>query len=357
MHRTKAIINLDQYRKNLINIKNKLSPNTKIMAVVKANAYGHGLIPISKEATKAGVDYLAVAWLLEAIELREAGIKTPILLLSEPIKTLAQKVISFNVTQTIYTLDYAIALNKQAIKLNKKAKVHIKIDTGMTRLGVPYKSGLSFIEKISNLENIEIEGIFTHFANASEPTSSYTTKQLNRFNSLLQELEKIKIIIPIKHAANSSGTEHFPKSHFDLVRIGLASYENVLSLVGYLGHYEFVKKGTPVSYGCTYCLKQDTFVGIIFSGYADGIPQTLSNRGSVLIKDKKYPIIGQVCMDMLIVNLGNTLPKLNIPTEAIFIGSNMHSKILLDDVCKNSNKIPYEVMCGIGFRTLKEYIY
>ncbi|MFC1771345.1 alanine racemase [Candidatus Margulisiibacteriota bacterium] len=357
MNRVIAKINLKKYSANLKLIRNNIIlPRTKLLAVLKANAYGHGIVDIARCALKSGVVYLGVARLSEVITLRQNGIKAPILLFNEPKIDFLSEVIDRNVVQTVYSSEFASDLNAFARKKNKKVTVHIKIDTGMNRLGCGVERGLAFVKEIMELRNLYVEGIFTHFANAENPDSDYNTLQLEQFMSLLELLEENHIRIPIKHAANSAATLNYPNSHLDMVRIGILSYKDILTLSSYLGHIRFVKKGSPISYNGEHVAQKDTYIGIVFCGYSDGIPVLLSNKGEVIINGRYYPIIGRICMDMLMIDLGtdDPLPKLN--SEVIFIGKENDKQITVDDICEETKQIPYELLCGFNERAKRIYI-
>jgi alanine racemase len=357
MNRTIASINLKTYSSNIQRLlSDTISPHTKLMAIVKANGYGHGIIKMAQTAITAGATYLGVANLNEAILLRNNDINGPILLLSEPKDIYISEILNFNITQTIYTLSFAQALNKAAANSNKKIKIHIKIDTGMNRLGHPIKKAVPFIKDILGLSNLIIEGIFTHFSNANDFKTNFTLYQLDMFKKLLKTIENQNISIPLKHAANSLATTKHPSTHLDMVRIGLFSYSDVLSISSYLGYIKHVKKGSPIGYGGTYITPKDTNIGIVYAGYGDGIPVALSNKGNVLINGIFYPIIGQVCMDMLTVDLGsnNILPNLN--SEVIILGKQNNSQISISDICNITKQIPYDFLCSITQRAKRTYI-
>ncbi|MFA5928679.1 MAG: alanine racemase, partial [Candidatus Margulisiibacteriota bacterium] len=229
IQRAYAEVNLSKLRENIQDIRSHLSPATKFMAVVKADGYGHGAVEVSQAALLEGVDYLGVAWIGEAQQLRSAGIKAPVLLLSEPDKINIPELIKLNITQTVYTEDFVKVLAKAATAAGKQVKVHVKVDTGMGRIGVQPETALELIRKIIQLPSLELEGIFTHFACADDAGDPYTWVQFSRFKKVLKSLEEENIVVPIKHPANSAATLNFPETQLGMVRIGLAMYKDVLT--------------------------------------------------------------------------------------------------------------------------------
>jgi alanine racemase len=328
--------------------------STKFMAVVKADGYGHGAIEIADVAVANGVDYLGVAWVVEAVQLREAGIKAPILILSEPTINVAADIVRLDVTQTVYSFQFAKALSDAAQQLNKTAKVHVKIDTGMGRIGVNKNEAVSLIEQIDTLDNIEIEGIFTHFANADEKTNEHTSEQLKEFNEILDLLVENGFTFPIIHAANTAATENFPNAHFNMVRVGIGLYKDVLTFKSKIAYIKRVKEGTLLSYGSTFSPSHDTNIATLSVGYADGLVRSLSNIGHVLINEKRYNIVGRICMDMTLVNLGDDVYP--VGQEVVLIGQQGDNHIDVTEVASQANTIDYEILCGIGKRVNRIYI-
>ncbi|MCP4049612.1 MAG: alanine racemase [bacterium] len=316
---TTACINLRKYSQNIKDARKFISANTRIMAVLKANAYGHGATRLAPVALNSGASYLAVAYLSEAVELRLNQINAPVLLLSKPVNLCTKKIVGLNLTQTIYNFDFAKKLNDTAKYFNKRTKVHLNIDTGMGRTGIQPDNALAFVNKLKDLKYLELEGIFTHFAKANSRTSSYTNQQLNKFLSVISTMEKHNINIPLKHAANSYATFNFPQSHLDMVRIGIKSYEKILVLTSHITNIQYLNTDSFISYDCTYQVKSPSFIATVSTGYEDGIPKSFSNRGMVLIKDKLYPVTGQVCMDMFMVNLGKNPFEAAIGDEVTII--------------------------------------
>lgn len=365
---TFAEIDLKAIRYNLRRIKDSIDKNVKILGVVKKDAYGHGIREVSKAITKEGVDYLGVASLDEARELRNIGIKDKIIVLGSILPDEIEGVLKFDVVQTVSDLDIARSISKLAQKKNKKINIHIKIDTGMGRLGFWHEEAVEVIKKIKALKNILIEGIFTHFPSAEED-EVFTKRQIKYFDSLVKELQKQNINIPLRHTSNSMALIDFKDSHMNMVRPGLIMYglypredlmKNLklapaLSLKTKVSHVKSVSKGRSISYGRTYITKKDTRIAIIPVGYGDGYSRHLSNRGWVLIKGKRAPIVGRICMDMSMVDVGH-LKDVRPGDDVVLIGTQCRERIRLEEIASLTDTIPYEVVCNIGHRVPRIYI-
>lgn len=348
---------------NIRELKNLLDKKVKFMAVVKADAYGHGAVPVSK-AIEKHVDYLAVATINEAIELKKSGIKAPILLLSEIHPSNAYDVVKNGFIQTVYTMGLSKALSNAARRLKKKARVHLKIDTGMGRIGAHFSEAESVFKSISRLPGIKIEGIFTHFAGAEE-LDEFTSLQLKRFRSFISRIDHAGYIL---HAANSAAVLYHEETHLDMVRVGLSMYGlypdgrkrisvKLKPALEFMTRVVFLKQvpaGTPVSYGSTYITKNDSSIATLPVGYADGLPRALSNKGEVIIRGKKFPIVGRVCMDLTLVDAKNS--KVKVGDKVTLIGRQENEDISADDVAKMADTISYEIICGIGKRVPRVYI-
>jgi alanine racemase len=362
-HQTFVEISIPNILHNIRALKGLLDNKVKFMAVVKADAYGHGAVPVSK-AIERNVDYLAVATLSEALELKKAGVRSPILLLSEIHPSSAAEVVKNGFIQTVYTLKLAKALSNAAVSLKKKARIHLKIDTGMGRIGVHFSKAEGLFNAISRLPNLNIEGLFTHFAGAEE-LDDFTSRQLKRFRAFISKIDPAGYIL---HAANSAAVLYHRDSHLDMVRVGLSMYGlypqggrkgsvDLKPALEFKTHVVYVKKvpaWTPISYGSTYNTKKETTIATLPVGYADGLPRALSNKGEVLIKGKRYPIVGRVCMDLTLVDVGNSSIKPG--DEVSLIGRQGNEVISTDDVAKLADTISYEVICGIGKRVPRVYI-
>ncbi len=364
---TFAEIDLKAIRYNLNKIKSIVDKDVKILGVVKADAYGHGMKEVSKAIIEEGVDYLGVSSLDEAGELRNIGIKDNIIVLGVILPNETEGVLKFDVVQTISDLDIAKSLSRLSQKNNKNIKIHIKIDTGMGRLGFWHLEAVNFIKEIAKLKNIIIEGIFTHFPSAEEDIA-FTKKQIEYFSSLIKELQKENINIPLKHTSNSMALIDFKESHMNMVRPGLIMYglypkndliENLklkpaLALKTKISFVNSVSKGRSISYGRTYITNKDTKIATIPVGYGDGYSRYLSSKGSILIKGKRSPIVGRVCMDMTMVDVGD-FKDIKAGEDAILIGTQGKESITVEEIANLTNTIPYEVVCNIGRRVPRIY--
>ncbi len=360
---TYAEIDLQAVKNNISAIRNLMAPGARLMAVVKANAYGHGAAAVSRAAVSAGADYLAVANLKEALELREDGILSPVLILTESPTSVMDEIIQYDLTQTIYSFAEAQALSNEAEKRKKSARVHVKIDTGMGRVGVAPSEAVAFITKISSLPGLALEGVFTHFAKAEDPEDNFTEGQFQKFQQLISRLGNI----PIKHSANSAAFLFHPQTHLDMVRIGLMMYglypsgnsrrrislSPALSFKTRVTYLKKIPAGTPVSYGCTYVTPQETTIATLPVGYADGFSRRLSNRGQVIIRGKRYPVVGRVTMDLTMVNAGDS--KVEVGDEVVLIGEQNGQMISADEIANLEDTISYEVICSIGKRVPRIY--
>lgn len=362
---TWAQVDLDKLAYNFRQIKKLLRSGTRVMACVKADAYGHGLVPVAKRLTGIGADYLGVASIDEAIELRRANINLPVLILGAVLKKDIGPLFRYKLSVTVCTRGLACVLNKKAASLGSPVNVHIKVDTGMGRLGVLYNAALEFVKEVRRLKFINIEGIFTHFPLADKDRG-FTLRQIDLFRHLIAQLNREGIHIPLAHAANSMGIIGYKNSHFNMVRPGLALYglypaknlkiklKPVLGLKTKIIYYKKVPRGWGVSYGHTYITKKETNIAVLPIGYGDGYPRNLSNKAPVLIGGKRFKISGTICMDQITVDVGN-LP-LRGSEEVVLIGSQGENKITAEELACLGGSIPYEIVCGLGSRIPRTYI-
>jgi alanine racemase len=355
-------IDLSAIEHNFRLIRKIVGPKVKILAVVKADAYGHGMLWVAKRLIKLGVDYLGVASIDEGIVLRKAGIQKPVLLFENILPQFAKKVIEYDLTATVCTDEVAQSLNAYAKSRNKKAKVHIKIDTGMGRLGIWHREALGFIRKINNLPHIRIEGVYTHFP-CADSDSDFTQQQISDFKSLIRELEQEDINIPIYHIANSMGNIGYPDSHLDMVRAGLMLYglypkdslKNKIKLrpaLSLKSKIIFLKKascGRSISYGRTFVCPKETMIATVPVGYKDGYLRNLSNRAQVLYKGRRYPVVGRVCMDQLMVDLG-VKAKAKVGDVVTLAGIERGEEVSLEELARLAKTINYEIACLLGSR-------
>ena len=361
---TWAEINLNNLEHNFKKVKSLLPREVKVLVTVKADAYGHGLITVSKRLSACGVDYLGVASIDEGIKLRKAGVKTPILLLGLILKEHIQPLFTYQLTPTVCDRQMACALNAKAGSLKKPIRLHIKVDTGMGRIGVLHDDAFKLVKDMHKLKNIIIEGIFTHFAFADQ-NRKFTALQINLFKKLVSDLKKNGIAIPLVHAANSIGLIDYQDSHFTMVRPGLVIYglhpkENlglnlkpVLALKTSVVFIKQVPAGYGISYGRTYITKRPTRVVILPIGYGDGYPRNLSNLAPLLIAGRRFRISGRICMDQIMVDVGNL--KAKIGAEVVLIGTQGRQRITAEELADLSGTISYEIVCGLGSRIPRVY--
>lgn len=371
-NRAWAEVDLDAIAHNAREIRRITNKKAEIMCAVKADAYGHGVLEVSRTLLSNGATRLAVSMLDEAIQLRNNGITAPILILSytDPIR--AEEIILNDVTQTVFSHDLAIALSGAAVKLKKNIKIHIKIDTGMTRVGFsPGYSAIKNVIEISKLPGIIIEGLFTHFASADEEDKRYTNMQFERFMTICAELNRIGLYIPIKHAANSAAIIEYPEMHLDMVRPGIISYglypsnevdktkidlKPAMTLKANVVLVKEVEKDTCISYGRIFTTKNDSRIVTIPIGYADGFTRILSNNAQVLINGEFFPVVGRICMDQCMVDVSNNKTEVRVGDEVVIFGRQADKEIRIEDIAAAIGTINYEIICLIGKRVPRVYI-
>lgn len=368
--RTWAEIDLDAIAHNMREIRKITNPDAQIMAVVKADAYGHGFLEVTKALLENGADRLAVAVLQEAKQLRSRGVNVPILLLGASMDNDIEDIINFDVTPNVFSYEFAKAISYVAEKKEKVTKIHIKLDTGMSRIGYVVSDDntkiVNEIEKISKLPYIEIEGIFSHFSTSDEYDGSYTRLQFNRFMSVIGDLEKRGVNIPIKHICNSAGIMMYPEMHLDMVRPGVILYgmypsdevdKSRLDLIPAMtlkSKITFVKEVEPgrgVSYGKEYITDKVTKIATVPIGYADGYLRKIAGKGKMLVHGVKAPIIGRICMDQCMIDV-TEVHNIERGDEAIIFG---REGITIDDLASWLDTINYEVSCVIGKRIPRIY--
>lgn len=365
-------ISLDAFKGNVKAFKDYINPKTKLMAVIKADGYGHGAIEVAQAALEEGAEYLAVALLDEALQIRKAKINAPILVLGYTgISTEAaiKDAINANVTLTVFTKEMAKEVVKAAEQLKKLAKVHIKIDSGMNRIGIRKKEAALELVSLLKSDHVQIEGIFTHFADADNIDSTYTDKQFNHFMSVINCLEENGVHIPIKHCCNSAATISYPNMHMDMVRVGISLYglypsehlKNHIKLIQVMSFktkpvlIKNVEKGEPISYGCTFSPNSPSKIATIPVGYADGFTRALSNKGNVTVKGERAPIVGRICMDQSMIDV-TEIPHISEEDIVTIFGEPSEGFISLDEVAEQLQTIHYEIVCLIGKRVPRVYL-
>jgi alanine racemase len=379
---TWAEIDLGAYAHNIKELKRITRPPARLMAVVKANGYGHGAVEVAREALQNGAQYLGVARINEAIPLREAGLSAPILIFGYSPPALAPVLIDYELAQAVYCLSTARALSEQASRKGKKIIVHLKVDSGMGRLGFLLEALNTFpndtalnnpvqeIEAITRLPGLTVEGIFTHFATADSADKSYADLQLDRFKEFLDRLRKEGLDPPLRHAANSGALIDLPDSHLDMVRPGIATYglypsdeinksmvdlKPVMTLKSKIIHLKKVPPGFNISYGITYQTKNHTTIATIPVGYADGFTRLLSSRGHMLVHGQRVPIVGRVCMDLTMLDVGG-ISGVALEDEVVVFGKQGDEAITADEIAASIGTINYEVVSTITGRVPRIYI-
>jgi alanine racemase len=350
-------IDLDVIAKNTRNIKKLIGQNKELMAVVKGNAYGHDVLEIVPIFLNNGATRLAVARLEEGIFLRKAGIDVPILVLGATLKEEAETALMYDITTSVCNISFIKKMNELSLKLKKKAKIHLKIDTGMGRLGVKSEKAVDFIKKVLAFDHIIIEGIFTHFSVADEKDKKYTEEQFRKFSEILKILEKEKIKIPLKHVSNSATLLDLKHMWLDMVRPGIALYglypskevKKVIKLIPaqrFKTRIVFLKElpaEKSISYGRTYTTyKKNTIIASLPIGYADGYSRLLSNKGEVLVRGRRMPIIGRICMDQCMIDVTD-LPLVKIGDEVVLWGKQGNERITVEEIADKLNTINYEI--------------
>jgi len=363
---TVADISLDNVFYNTQAVRNLLSSQTELMAVVKAAGYGHGAVDVATTALAAGATSLGVAIVEEAVELRRAGIGAPILVLGHVPAECAEQVVKLGLTATVFDREVAQALSATGTRLGRKVRVHVKVDTGMGRLGVRPVDALPFVELISHLPSLHVEGVFTHFAASDDADLSGARAQLSLFAEVCVRLESKGYRLQ-RHAANTAAILALPESHLDMVRLGIGLYglypathlktkvalRPVMSLRSRLTYVKWVADGTPISYGGTYVTKGQRLIATVPVGYADGYSRLLSNKGQALLHGKKVPLIGRVCMDQCMFDITDSPAVAG--DEIVLFGPQGLEEVSVDEVASLMGTINYEVTCLIGHRVPRLY--
>ncbi len=366
-NRTYREIDLNAIAHNFDLLSQKVADGVKKCAVIKADAYGHGAVPVAK-ALEDKADYFAVACFDEAMELRQAGITLPVLVLSYICPDYFGQTVENDITATVYTLDDALMLDKAAEEKGKKAKVHIALDTGMNRIGFPLSdSSAEIIKQITDLPFIETEGIFSHFAKADMERDSYSDEQIKLFDAFLSRLKGMGVDIPLPHLYNTAGVFRFEKK-YPMVRMGIAIYGinpmdyptkdegliPAMEVKTHVIHLHEVDEGEGISYGHTYVAKEKRRIATLSVGYADGFRRVLSNKGHVLIRGEKAYVTGKVCMDLVMVDVTD-IKDVKVGDEAVIIGKSGDREISANDYGKMYGSFAYEALCTFSPRAKKIY--
>lgn len=361
-------IDLANISHNIKEIRKIVDPITRIMPIVKNDGYGHGMIEISKTVLNAGADALGVSVLDEAIDLRQAGITEPILLLKSIATSQAEQILRYGITPAVFTMDVANALSSLGLSHNCSIKIHIKIDTGMGRLGVLEQDALEFIKRVYSLPCIEIQGIFSHLANSDESDKTYAEEQFRKFQEICTQLSIEGINIPIKHISNSAAILDLPSMNLDLVRPGISIYglfpskmvsrrinlKPAMRFKTRVWHLKTLPIPRYISYGKTYKTAPNSVVAVLSVGYSSGYSRLLSNKAEVLVQGKRANVIGRVTMDNVMIDVTH-IPDITIGEEVVLFGTQLNESISIDEVAEIIGTINYEVVCLVGANNPRFY--
>ena len=360
-------VDLNAIEHNLNAIKSMVGSGTKILAIVKADAYGHGAVKVGQTLEQNDIDMLGVAFPWEGIELRKNNINIPILILNPVLSEQIEDVIKYSLRVTVCRLDIANELSIIAKRYHRNIRIHVEIDTGMGGTGVCPDKALPFIKALLLIENLEIEGVFTHFNSSEEKDKSFTNEQNNKFKEVIKQLENEKISIPLIHAANSAAILDIADTYFNMVRPGLILYgifpssyvlrnidlQQAISFKTRIINLKQLGPGSVIGYGRTFEILQQTTVATIPVGYKDGFNRCFSSLGKVLVHGKRVPIIGRVCMDRCFIDVTN-LPDVEIGSEVILFGNQGNETISIESAAELIGTIPYEVVCNVGTKPPKK---
>ena len=365
-----AEISLEAIGHNIREVKKRLPEGVKLLGVVKANAYGHGAVPVASYLENQ-VDYFATATIEESFDLRQNCISSPILILGYVSPSQYGDLVEYDITQTIDSYAQALALEKEAARQNRKAKAHLAVDTGMTRIGFQVtEHDADEAAKIADLPHIELEGMFTHFSCADQEDKTYCSMQMEKYDKMTALLAERGVTIPLRHICNSAGIMEFDDHRFEMVRSGIITYgiypsEEVkkerldlipaLSWKSHVIHVKEVGPGIGVSYGATYVTEKPmTRIATVSAGYADGYPRALSNQGCVLIHGKKAPIIGRICMDQMMVDVTD-IPDVQVEDVVTLVGTDGDETITIEEIANPAARFDYEMLCDISSRVTRVY--
>lgn len=359
-------IDLSALRHNFHRVKQHMSPGTSILGVVKSDAYGHGMVRVARELAACGAEFLAVSKCWEAFDLREAGVGLPVLVLLGVEPGDMEQAVRLGIRPVLFRMEHARELDRIASSLGVPAPIHIKVDTGMGRLGVPCDALAPFLDELSRLPGIRVEGVISHMASADEADKSFANLQVARFTECLGQFARKGIEVPYAHISNSAGVLDFPQAHFQLVRPGIMLYGSppsdelmhptellpVMSFSARVLQVKDVPAGRPIGYGGTYVTSRDSRIATLPVGYDDGYFRSLSNKGSVLIRGKRAPVVGRVSMNMITVDVTG-IPDAEADDEAVLLGSQGDERITGEEIARLCGTISYEVFCAIGRNRFK----
>lgn len=361
-------IDLSAIRHNFKAIKALVGPKVKIMPVVKADAYGHGIIPVSETLMAEGADFLAVSYVEEGIALRKTGISIPIVILLGMSLKDAKRAFSYKLTPVIYSMELAKALSDIAERDKKDMPIYVKIDTGMGRLGIFYKEAIPFLRTLRRLPGLDLKGLTSHLA-VAETNPSFTQKQISRFKKIIEETKNLGINLKYSHIANSAAALQYKESHFQVIRPGLSIYgiypthalhkkialKQAMSFKTKVLYLKKLPPKTGISYGHTFVTNKETKVAVLPIGYDHGLFRSLSNKGEVLIRGKRAKILGTVCMHLTMVDI-TQIPDVDVEEEAVVLGKQGKEVISAEEIAKRAGTISYDVVCAIGSRNPRRYL-
>ncbi len=372
LHRpTWAEISLSALIENYRTLKRQLTGNAQLIAVVKANAYGHGAVECARALAEAGADWFGVALVEEAVELRQAGIKRPVFCLGGFWRTQGELILAHELTPALFRMDLAEELNARATEAGRIVNFHLKVDTGMGRLGVPFSNLIEFARALKQFDHLKLDGVMTHFADADGIETDYTESQIRRFEESVVMLRELGFQPTWRQAANSAGLHAFPNSHGNLARAGAAMYgltrdvlsprltapplHPVMALKSRIVMLKTVPAGTSLGYGCSFTTKRESRIATLPVGYADGFRRTLSNKGRVIVRGQFAPIVGRVSMDLTMVDVTD-VSGVQLGDEATLLGKQDNLKIVAEDLAEQIGTISYEIVTGISARVPRQYI-
>jgi len=359
-------VDLNRFRRNLAAIAGAIGPRRRTLLVVKADAYGHGAVEIARCAAASGVSMFGVATLHEGIELRSAGIDLPIVILSPGLLSEVDEIVEHRLTPCVATLEFAHRLSERCVAHQVLARVHVEVDTGMGRAGVAEADAVEFIERLIALPNLKLEGVFTHFPDADSGRTDVSEEQLRRFGAVLHGLELRKIEVQVRHAANSAGILSVHDSYLDMVRPGILAYgfypsravprsievEGVMAFKTRIVQLRDLQPGRFVSYGRTFQAPGWMRIAVLAVGYGHGYPWALGNRGEVLIRGRRAPVVGRVTMDLTMVDV-SAIPEAAPEDEVVLWGDQNGARIDLGEVAERAQTIPYDLLCSMGKRVVR----
>jgi alanine racemase len=366
---TRALVDLDAYRENIQLVKKRIGPERGIVAVVKANGYGHGMLEIARAALDEGAAMLGVATVDEAVMLRRLGFHLPVIILGPIFPKDSEAILAHDITASIGSLEVARALDRTARTWKKKPRVHVKVDTGMGRFGFWHEEMPGVLDALKRLKGVVFEGIFTHFSESDGRSRIFTLEQLRQFRRVLELCRAKSLEPPIKHAANSGAILQFPEAFFDLVRPGIMLYgllpslevsrtlniQPVMTLVSKVVLVRDVRRGRYLSYARTYRTKSRRRIATIPFGYGDGYPRAFSNRGYVIIRGRKAPIVGRVTMDQILVDV-TRIPNVAVGDDVLIYGRQGKHYIPIEEVAASIGSISYELVCAVTQRVPRVYV-